>query len=143
MPSMEVMRSEGWTDQMVANTCWTPWWPLIFHSEGCWLEPHWTVIPDWNSPGQLLSVQVAGSDLSMPDPRDSSQSQVRSRQVWTSAGLSTPGTTVQPWVTTLSLNNFSIKYLGDQLPLPSSTSSSSSSTHLGNVTSNLVVLCTA
>ena len=24
MPSMEVMRSEGWTAQMVAKTCWTP-----------------------------------------------------------------------------------------------------------------------
>ena len=96
IPSMEVISSEGCTDQMEEKTSWTPGCPLRYQSEGCWLEPHWTVMPDLNSPGQLLSVQLAGSDLSILEPRDSSQSQVRSRQVWTSVGLSTPGTTVQP-----------------------------------------------
>ena len=64
MPSMEVMRSEGWTDQMVANTCWTPGWPRINQSEGCWQEPQVLVIPVLKFPGQLLSVQVEASDLS-------------------------------------------------------------------------------
>ena len=65
---MEVISSEGWTDQMEEKTSWTPGCPLRYQSDGCWLEPHWTVMPDLNSPGQLLSVQLAGSDLSIPEP---------------------------------------------------------------------------
>ena len=63
IPSIDVIRSDVLTDQILANTSWTFGWPLMNHREGCWFDPHDTVIPELRSPGQLMSVQLVGSDL--------------------------------------------------------------------------------
>ena len=57
------MSSEGWTDQMEANTSWTLGWPLSNQRDGWWLAPQVVVIPVLKCPGQLLSLQLEGSDL--------------------------------------------------------------------------------
>ena len=63
MVSIDVIRSDVLTDQILANTSWTFGWPLMNHREGCWFDPQVPVIPDLRSPGQLMSDQLVGSDL--------------------------------------------------------------------------------
>ena len=67
MVSMEVISSDSLTDQMVANTSCTLWWPRMNQRDGCWLDPQVPVMPDLRSPGQLLSVHVPGCLLYQED----------------------------------------------------------------------------
>merc|ERR1719318_71870 len=63
---------------MSANACFTASTPLTNHAASLCPAPYVATSPDFTSPGQFSFFQVVISDLEIPDPRDSSQSQVKS-----------------------------------------------------------------